>query len=84
MEKLKAAILKALHSAPRTMEQIHHAVPAEFVRDFGVDLKRIGLTNSLSLAINLLKEEGKLLKQQGKKRLDSTEYSYVLTSIAAA
>ena len=50
------------------------------MRDFGVDLKRIGLTNSLALAINLLKEEGKLLKQQGKKRLDSTEYSYVLTS----
>src|SRR5205823_96637 len=29
---------------------------------------------------NLLKEEGKLLKQQGKKRLDSTEYSFILTS----
>src|SRR5215468_1540599 len=80
MEKLKAAILKALHSAPRTMEQILQVVPANLVRDFGIDLKRIGLTSSLALAVNLLKEEGKLLKQQGKKRLDSTEYSYVLTS----
>jgi hypothetical protein len=80
MEKLKSTVLKALHSAPKTMEQIQHAVPADLVRDFGVDLKRIGLTSSLALAINLLKEEGKLLKQQGKKRLDSTEYSYVLTS----
>jgi len=80
MEKLKSAVLGALHSAPKTMEQIHHAVPSNLVRDFGVDLKRIGLTISLALAINLLKEEGKLLKQQGKKRLDSTDYSYVLTS----
>src|SRR5262252_1770899 len=80
MEKLKSAVLSALHSAPKTMEQIQHAVPANLVRDFGVDLKRIGLTNSLALAINLLKEEGKLLKQQGKKRLDSTEYSFVLAS----
>src|SRR5262252_8939614 len=80
MEKLKSAVLSALHSAPKTMEQIQHAVPANLVRDFGVDLKRIGLTSSLALAINLLKEEAKLLKQQGKKRLDSTEYSYVLTS----
>src|SRR5215510_7259035 len=28
MEKLKSAILKALHSSPRTMEQIQQAVPA--------------------------------------------------------
>jgi len=81
MEKLKAAVVKALHSAPRTMEQIQQTVPPELVRDFGLDLKRIGLTNSLALAVNLLKEDGKILKQQGKKRLDSTEYSYVLTSM---
>jgi hypothetical protein len=80
MEKLKAAILTALHSAPKTSEQLLRAVPANLVKNFGPELKRIGLTNSLSLAINLLKEDGKLLKQQGKKRLDSTEYSLVLTS----
>ncbi|HEY2384066.1 MAG TPA: crosslink repair DNA glycosylase YcaQ family protein [Terriglobia bacterium] len=80
MEKLKTAILKAVQSSARTMEQIQQSVPANLVRDFGIDLKRIGLTSSLALAVNLLKEEGKLLKQQGKKRLDSTEYSYVLTS----
>ena len=80
MEKLKTAILKSLHSSSKTMEQILQAVPANLVRDFGIDLKRIGLTSSLALAVNLLKEEGKLLKQQAKKRLDSTEYSYVLTT----
>jgi hypothetical protein len=80
MEKLKTAILKAVHSSSKTMEQIHDAVPANLVRDFEPDLKRIGLTSSLSLAVNLLKEEGKLLKQQAKKRLDSTAYSYALTS----
>jgi hypothetical protein len=80
MEELKTAILATLHSAPKTSEQLHRAMPAKLVKDFGADLKRIGLTNSLSLAINLLKEEGKLLKQHTKKRLDSTEYSLILTS----
>src|SRR4029077_19183372 len=40
--------------------------------------------NSLSLVINLLREEGKVLKQQCKKRLDSTEYAYVLTASTLA
>jgi winged helix DNA-binding protein len=80
MERLKSAILKVLQHGSKTPEQIQQAVPPSLVRDFGQDLKRIGLTNSLSLAINLLKEEGKLIKQQSKKRLDSTSYSLVLTS----
>ena len=80
MEKLKVAILKSLHSGAKTSEQIQHAVPSNLARDFGPDLKRIGLTNSLSLAINLLKEEGKLLKIQSKKRLDTMDYSFVLAS----
>jgi hypothetical protein len=79
MEKLKVAILKALQNGPRTPEHIRTAVPAPLVQDFGAELKRIGLTNSLTLAINLLKEEGKLIKQQAKKRLDVTEYSLALT-----
>jgi hypothetical protein len=80
MEKLKTAILKTMHSSAKTAEQLQLAVPSNLVRDFGPDLKRIGLTNSLSLAINLLKEEGKILKQQAKKRLDTMEYAFVLTS----
>jgi len=80
MEKLKGAVLKSLQSTPKALDQIQAAVPSNLVRDFGPDLKRIGLTNSLSLAINLLKEEAKLLKIQTRKRLDSTEYSFVLTS----
>ena len=80
MDRLKSAILKALHGGPRTIEQIQHAVPAGLVRDFGPELKRIGLTGSLSLAVNFLREEGKVLKQQAKKRLDSTDYAFVLTS----
>src|SRR6266404_7184528 len=80
MERLKSYILKTVQSESRTPEQIQRAAPPSLVRDFGPDLKRIGLTNSLSLAINLLKEEGKLIKQQSKKRLDSTSYSLVLTS----
>src|SRR5438128_526364 len=80
MEKIKVAILSSLQSGSKTAEQIQRAVPSNLIRDFGVYLKRIGLTNSFSLAINLLKEDGKLLKQQPKKRLDSTEYSFVLTA----
>jgi hypothetical protein len=80
MEKLKTAILNGLHSGHKTLEQLLRQVPGNLVKDFGPDLKRIGLTNSLTLAINLLREEGKVLKQQGKKRLDSTEYAFVLTS----
>jgi len=80
MEKLKAAIVHVLHSGQRSVDQLQPAVPANLIRDFSPELKRIGLTNSLSLAINLLKEEGKVLKQQAKKRLDSTEYTYLLTS----
>ena len=80
MERLKTVILNVLHSAPKTADQLQRAVPSSLVKPFGPELNRIGLTNSLSLAINLLKEEGKVLKQQGNKRLDSTEYSFVLTS----
>jgi len=80
MEQLKLAILKSLQNGPRTAEQLQQAAPASLIRDFSHDLKRIGFTNSLSLAINLLKEEGKLIKLQSRKRLDSTIYSLVLTS----
>src|SRR6185369_2685734 len=48
MEKLKTAVLTVLHSGPKTAEQIHRAVPANLVRDFAPELKRIGLVNSLS------------------------------------
>src|SRR5437867_4894356 len=80
MELLKVAILKALQTGAKTSEQLQLVVPSSLIQDFGQDLKRIGLTNSLSLAINLLKEEGKLIKLQSRKRLDSTSYSLVLTS----
>src|SRR5881409_1845139 len=49
MERLKSSILKTVQSASRTPEQIQQAMPPSLVRDFGPDLKRIGLTNSLSL-----------------------------------
>jgi hypothetical protein len=81
MEKLKTAIVNTLQNTSKTSEQIQRNVPANLLKDFGPDLKRIGLTSSLALAINLLREVGKVLKQQSKRRLDSTEYSYGLTSM---
>src|ERR1700704_6512028 len=76
MEKLKGAILKSLEGGTRSMEQLLRAVPRPLVREFEPDLKRIGFTNSLALAINLLKEEGRIIKIQTRLRLDDTEYSY--------
>jgi hypothetical protein len=55
-------------------------VPPALIKDFGPDLKRIGFINSLSLALNLLKEDGRVIKIQSQRRLDSTEYSYILLS----
>src|SRR5688572_8339222 len=78
MNRLRSAILKNLETGPKTAEQLQNTVPESLIRDFGPELKRIGLTNSLSVAISLLREEGKVLKQQCKKRLDSTEYAFVL------
>ena len=62
MEKLKGAILKSLEGGTRSMEQLLRSVPKPLVREFEPDLKRIGFTNSLALAVNLLKEEGRIIK----------------------
>lgn len=80
MEKLKGAILKALEDGTKTMEQLVKAAPPALVREFDPELKRIGFTNSLSLAVNLLKEEGRIIKIQSRNRLDGTEYAYILLS----
>jgi hypothetical protein len=80
MERLKTKLLQELEGGSKTAEQLHAAVPRSLVKDFGQDLKRIGFINSLSLALNLLKEDGRVLKTQTRRRLDSTDYSYVLLS----
>lgn len=80
MEKLKASVLRALENGPRTTDQLSRAVPATLVKDFSPELKRIGLSNSLALSINLLKEDGRIVKTHTKRRLDSTDYSYALLS----
>ena len=54
--------------------------PRNLVHAFPTNLKRIGLTGSLWLAIHLLKEEGRIVKLQAKKRLDTTDYSFALVS----
>ena len=49
MERLKTAILKSVQSGVRTAEQIRTAIPSPLVKDFGADLKRIGLTADCDL-----------------------------------
>jgi hypothetical protein len=68
MEKLKGAILKTVEGGTRTMEQLLKSVPAPLVREFSPELKRIGFTNSLSLAVNLLKEEGRKIQTSPASR----------------
>jgi hypothetical protein len=80
MEKLKTAILKTLAGGTQSMEELLKGVPRPLVREFEPELKRIGFTNSLSLAVNLLKEEGRIIKIQSRRRLDATDYSYILLS----
>src|SRR5688572_30840188 len=80
MDKLKTKIVQELEQGTRTTTQLQAAIPRNLMKDFGPELKRIGFINSLSLALNLLKEEGRIIKIQSRKRLDSTEYSYILLS----
>ncbi|HTG74421.1 MAG TPA: crosslink repair DNA glycosylase YcaQ family protein [Terriglobia bacterium] len=80
MDKLKTKLIQELEGGTRTSSQLDAAVPRTLIKDFPPELKRIGFINSLSLALNLLKEEGRIIKIQTRKRLDSTEYSYILLS----
>jgi hypothetical protein len=80
MDRLKTRLLQELESGVKTAERLQAAVPRNLVKDFGPELKRIGFINSLSLALNLLKEEGRIIKIQTRRRLDSTDYSYILLS----
>jgi Winged helix DNA-binding domain len=80
MDKIKTKLLQELEGGTRTASQLEAAVPRVLIKDFGPELKRIGFINSLSLALNLLKEEGRVIKIQTRRRLDSTEYSYILLS----
>ena len=81
MERLKSSVLIALENGPLNHDEILDKIPESLVRQFPAELRRIGLTGSLWLAINLLKEEGWILKIQSKNRLDSSENSFVLLSV---
>jgi hypothetical protein len=80
MDTLKTKLLQELEKGSRTAEQLQVAIPKHLNREFGPELKRIGFISSLSLALNLLKEEGRIIRIQTRRRLDSTDYSYILLS----
>ncbi len=80
MDKLKTSLLRALEGGAKTSAQLQRAVPPALLKDFGPELKRIGFLSSMSLALNLLKEDGRIIKIQTERRLDSTEYSHILLS----
>jgi hypothetical protein len=78
MDKLKTKLLQELEQGSRTPAQLQAAIPRNLLKDFGPELKRIGFINSMSLALNLLKEEGRIIKMQSRRRLDTTECSFIL------
>lgn len=80
MERLKSAVIAALESGAKSEDRILDEVPSKLVREFPSTLRRIGMTGSLRVAINLLKEEGRIVKIPDRKHLDSAEASYVLLS----
>lgn len=80
MDKLKTKLVQELEEGSKSTSQLQAAIPRILIKEFGPELKRIGFINSLSLALNLLKEEGRIIKIQTQRRLDSTEYSYILVS----
>src|SRR5262245_40899829 len=41
IEKVKTAILNALHSGPKSTEQLHRVLPSNLLREFGPELRRI-------------------------------------------
>jgi len=80
LEALKWAVTERLASGEASYPEILEAVPASLVRPLPVGLKQLGLTGSLWLAISLLKEEGRILKLQSARRLDSVEFAFALVS----
>ena len=80
LTQLKDAVLGALESVPKNDDEILNRVPSNLVREFPSTLRRIGMTGSLRLAINLLKEEGRIVTVHSGRQLDSTEHSYALLS----
>ncbi len=80
LDQLKSAVIRAIESGRTSRDAIREAVPSHLVRDFPLRLKRIGLTESVSLAIRVLEEDGRIVKVQSAKRLNSTGYSYGLLS----
>ncbi len=80
LDQLKSAIIRAMEGGSTTRDEIRDAVPSHLVRDFPLRLKRIGLTESVSLAMRVLEEDGRIVKVQSIKHLNSTEYTYQLLS----
>ena len=72
LDQLKNAVVRAMEGGLTTRDEIRGAVPSHLVRDFPLRLKRIGLTESVSLAIRLLEEDGRIVKVQSVKQLNSS------------
>ena len=79
LDKLSAAILKAIKDGPLEPDQIRQAVGSA-VRSLGDEGKKKGVTTTLPLALGALQAHGEIRRIPINGRLDQQRYKYALWS----
>jgi hypothetical protein len=79
LDKLCAAILKALRAGPLEPEEIRAAV-GDATRGLGPEGKKKGLTTTLPVALGKLQAHGEIRRIPTNGRLDNQRYKYALWS----
>jgi hypothetical protein len=75
IDKLRAAVLRALEAGPLDTDEIRDAVgPA--ARNLGPEAKKKGITTTLPVALGLLQSAGEIRRISGNGRLDQQRYKY--------
>ena len=76
IDKLRAAILRAVESAPLGTDEIRTAVGAA-ARNLGAEAAKKGITTTLPVALGLMQSAGEIRRVPGNGRLDQQRYKYV-------
>ena len=76
IDKLRAAILRAVESAPLGTDEIRSAVGVA-ARNLGAEAAKKGITTTLPVALGLMQSAGEIRRVPGNGRLDQQRYKYV-------
>ena len=79
MDKLMAAVVKALKAGPLDPEGIRDAV-GDAARSLGKEAQKKGITTTLPIALGLLQTAGEIRRLPTNGRLDQQRYKYELWS----